>query len=44
MPSMWDNKYFILNYFFLKNDDILFVPDAAFFNALSFAVTFGVTI
>lgn len=32
------------NYVFLKNDDILFVPDAAFFNALSFAVNFGTTI
>lgn len=29
---------------FLKNDDIDFVPFAAFFNALSLAVNFGVTI
>lgn len=42
-----NNKLFIKHvqyYFFLKNDDMLFDPDAAFFNALSLAVNFGVTI
>lgn len=37
-------QYYIQNYTFLKNEDIVLVPDAAFFNALSLAVNFGAEI